>query len=143
MFENLDKYMPLYYKDEEGEFQELGEKELDDIFGKTSSPFSVLKNIMEDVLPKEIILNSSDGGNWKIQTILNTDSRKYEVHVWIYNTVDIPVYETINEDEANFSHNMYVAGFQSHTIKKLTNIHTGDIIDIEIKNIGEEIDDSD
>ena len=142
MFENMEKYFPLYYKGEDGEFHELGKEELDDIFGETTSPFSLLQNVIEDIFPKEVILNSTEGSTWTIQTILNTGTGKYEVHVWVYNTFHVPVWETDNEEEAEFTHSIYVAGFESHTIKKLTNIHTGDLINIEIKNIGEEIDDT-
>lgn len=143
MFENLDKYLPLYYKDEEGEFQELGEEELNDIFGEQTSPFSLFNSLFSSIIPQEVIIDSTKGGTWTVRTCFNVGTGKYVVYVWVYGALKVPVHESENEDEAHFAHNMYVAGFESHTIKKLTNIHTGDIIDIEIKNIGEEIDDSD
>ena len=59
MFENLDKYLPLYYKDEEGEFQELGEKELDDIFGKTSLNFIKEFPHADIIKEKRIILDNT------------------------------------------------------------------------------------
>lgn len=143
MFENLDKYLPLYYKDEEGEFQELGEEELNDIFGEDTSPFSLFNSFFSNMIPQEVIIDSTEGSNWTVRTCFNVNTKMYEVFVWIYGVLKVPVFESENEDEASFAHSVYVAGFESHTIKKLTNIHTGDIIDIEVKNIGEEIDDSD
>ena len=143
MFENLDKYLPLYYKNEEGEFQELTEVELDDIFGKDNSPISLFNNFLSNMISPEVIIETTEGGTWTVRTYLNTNSGSYTVCVWIYDTFKVPVYESENEDEARFAHNMYVAGFESHTIKKLTNIYNGDIINIEVKDIGEEIDDSD
>lgn len=143
MFENLDKYLPLYYKNEEGEFQELTEVELDDIFGKDNSPISLFNNFLSNMISPEVIIETTEGGTWTVRTYLNTNSGLYTVCVWIYDTLKVPVYESENEDEASFAHNMYVAGFESHTIKKLTNIYNGDIINIEVKDIGEEIDDSD
>jgi len=143
MFENLDKYLPLYYKNEEGEFRELTEVELDDIFGNDDSPFSLFNNFLSNMFSPEVILKTTEGSNWTVKTYLNTNSGLYTVCVWLYETLKVPVHESENEDEANFAHNMYVTGFETHTIKKLTNIHTGDIINIEVKDIGEEIDDSD
>lgn len=143
MFENLDKYLPLYYKNEEGEFQELTEVELDDIFGKETSPISLLNNLLSDMISPEVIIETTEGGTWTVKTYLNTNSGLYTVYVWLYDTLKIPVHESETEDEASFVHNMYVAGFESHTIKKLTNLYTGDIINIEVKDIEEEIDDSD
>lgn len=143
MFENLDKYLPLYYKNEEGEFQELTEVELDDIFGKENSPISLLNNLLSDMISPEVIIETTEGGTWTVKTYLNTNSGLYTVYVWLYDTLKIPVHESETEDEANFVHNIYVAGFESHTIKKLTNLYTGDIINIEVKDIEEEIDDSD
>ena len=68
MFENLDKYLPLYYKDEKGEFQELGTEQLDDIFGSVS-PFAVFEEFFNDFAPKEIELETTQVGVMKVQVV--------------------------------------------------------------------------
>lgn len=146
MFENLDKYLPLYYRDENGEFQELGNDELDDIFGikqdEMPNPFSLLKDFIEDILPAEIVYQTTSGGSWTIETVNLVKEGKYEIRVTLYNEYTVPVYIADDINEAEISHNFYVAAFKAHTIKKLTNIYNGDIINIEIKNYGEEIDET-
>lgn len=138
MFENLDKYLPLYYKDEQGEFQELGTEQLDDIFGSVS-PFAVFEEFFNDFAPKEVELESTIVGATKVQTIYLNKAKKYEIRVCVSDLMSVPVWVCESDDEAITTHDLYVAALRARSVKKLTNFYTGDIINIEIKNSGEEM----
>ena len=138
MFENLDKYLPLYYKDEQGEFQELGTEQLDDIFGSVS-PFSVFEEFFNDFAPKEVELESTIVGATKVQTIYLNKAKKYEIRVCVSDLMSVPVWVCESDDEAITTHDLDVAALRARSVKKLTNFYTGDIINIEMKNSGEEM----
>ena len=138
MFENLDKYLPLYYKDEQGEFQELGTEQLDDIFGSVS-PFAVFEEFFNDFAPKEVELESTIVGATKVQTIYLNKAKKYEIRVCVSDLMSVPVWVCESDDEAITTHDLYVAALRARSVKKLTNFYTGDIINIEMKNSGEEM----
>lgn len=138
MFENLDKYLPLYYKDEQGEFQELGTEQLDDIFGSVS-PFAVFEEFFNDFAPKEVELESTIVGATKVQTIYLNKAKKYEIRVCVSDLMSVPVWVCESDDEAITTHDLYVAALRARSVKKLTNFYNGDIINIEMKNSGEEM----
>lgn len=138
MFENLDKYLPLYYKDEQGEFQELGTEQLDDIFGSVS-PFSVFEELFNDFAPKEIELETTQVGVMKVQVVYLNKKKKYEIRVHISDMMYVPVWACDSDEEAMTSHDLYVSALRARSVKKLTNYYNGDIINIEMKNSGEEM----
>ena len=138
MFENLDKYLPLYYKDENGEFQELGTEELDDIFGSVS-PFAVFGELFNDFAPKEIELETTQVGVMKVKVVYLNKKKKYEIRVHISDMMYVPVWACDSDEEAMTSHDLYVAALRARTVKKLTNFYNGDIINIEMKNSGEDM----
>ena len=142
MFENLDKYLPLYYKDEQGEFQELGTEQLDDIFGSVS-PFAVFEEFFNDFAPKEVELESTIVGATKVQTIYLNKAKKYEIRVCVSDLMSVPVWVCESDDEAITTHDLYVAALRARSVKKLTNFYNGDIINIEMKNSGEEMNEAD
>ena len=138
MFENLDKYLPLYYKNEEGEFQELGTEQLDDIFGSVS-PLAVFEEFFNDFAPKEIELETTQVGVMKVQVVYLNKEKKYEIRVYISDMMCVPVWVCDRDDEAMTSHDLYVSALRARSVKKLTNFYNGDIINIEMKNSGEEM----
>jgi hypothetical protein len=142
MFENLDKYLPLYYKDEQGEFQELGTEQLDDIFGSVS-PFSVFEELFNDFAPKEIELETTQVGVMKVQVVYLNKKKKYEIRVHISDMMYVPVWACDSDEEAMTSHDLYVSALRARSVKKLTNFYNGDIINIEMKNSGEEMNEAD
>lgn len=142
MFENLDKYLPLYYKNEEGEFQELGTEQLDDIFGSVS-PFAVFEEFFNDFAPKEIELETTQVGVMKVQIVYLNKERKYEIRVYVSDMMCVPVWVCDSDDEAMTSHDLYVSALRARSVKKLTNFYNGDIINIEMKNSGEEMSEAD
>ena len=142
MFENLDKYLPLYYKDEQGEFEELGTEQLDDIFGSVS-PFSVFEELFNDFAPKEIELETTQVGVMKVQVVYLNKKKKYEIRVYVSDMMCVPVWACDSDDEAMTSHDLYVSALRARSVKKLTNFYNGDIINIEMKNSGEEMNEAD
>ena len=142
MFENLDKYLPLYYKDENGEFRELGTEELDDIFGSVS-PFAVFGELFNDFAPKEIELETTHVGVMKVQVVYLNKEKKYEIRVYISDMMCVPVWVCDSDDEAMTTHDLYVAALRARSVKKLTNFYNGDIINIEMKNSGEDMNEAD
>ena len=138
MFENLDKYLPLYYKDENGEFQELGTEELDDIFGSVS-PFAVFGELFNDFASKEIELETTQVGMMKVQVVYLNKEKKYEIRVHISDMMCVPVWVCDSDEEAMASHDFIISALRARSVKKLTNFYNGDIINIEIKNSGEEM----
>ena len=142
MFENLDKYLPLYYKDEEGKFQELGTEQLDDIFGSVS-PFAVFEEFFNDFAPKEIELETTQIGVMKVQVVYLNEKKKYEVRVHVSDMMYVPVWVCDSDEEAMTSHDLYVSALRARSVKKLTNFYNGDIINIEMKNSGEEMNEAD
>ena len=138
MFENLDKYLPLYYKDENGDFQELGTEELDDIFGSVS-PFAVFGELFNDLAPKEIELESTIVGMATVQVVYLNRAKKYEIRVRISDLMCVPVWVCESDEEAMTTHDLYVAALRARSVKKLTNFYNGDIINIEMKNSGEDM----
>lgn len=142
MFENLDKYLPLYYKDEQGEFQELGTEQLDDIFGSVS-PFAVFDELFNDFAPKEVELETTQVGAMKVQVVYLNKEKKYEIRVHISDMMCVPVWVCDSDDEAITSHDLYVSALRARSVKKLTNFYNGDIINIEMKNSGEEMNEAD
>lgn len=142
MFENLDKYLPLYYKDENGEFQELGTEELDDIFGSVS-PFAVFGELFNDLAPKEIELESTIVGMASVQVVYLNRAKKYEIRVRISDLMCVPVWVCESDEEAMATHDLYVAALRARSVKKLTNFYNGDIINIEMKNSGEDMNETD
>lgn len=142
MFENLDKYLPLYYKDENGEFQELGTEELDNIFGSVS-PFAVFGELFNDLAPKEIELETTQVGVMKVQVVYLNKEKKYEIRVHISDLMCVPVWVCESDEEAMTAHDLHVAALRERSVKKLTNFYNGDIINIEMKNSGEEMNEAD
>ena len=142
MFENLDKYLPLYYKDEQGEFQELGTEQLDDIFGSVS-PFAVFDELFNDFAPKEVELETTQVGVMKVQVVYLNKEKKYEIRVHISDMMYVPVWVCDSDEEAMISHDLYVSALRARSIKKLTNFYNRDIINIEMKNSGEEMNEAD
>ena len=142
MFENLDKYLPLYYKDEQGEFQELGTEQLDDIFGSVS-PSAVFEEFFNNFAPKEIELETTQIGVMKVQVVYLNKKKKYEIRVHISDMMYVPVWVCDSDEEAMTSHDLYVSALRARSVKKLTNFYNGDIINIEMKNSGEEMNEAD
>ena len=62
------------------------------------------------------------------------------VVVKLYNKIVIPIYEDENYSNAVSMAFLAAEAMKTGYAKKLTNILTGDIINIEIKKYGEEID---
>lgn len=139
MDENLfGKYFPLYYQGEDGEFYELGEKEINEILEDSGE--SLLENLFSDLsafaMGAPVLIDEYFGGKWTLRYYCVID--KFEITAEIEGiTKEIPVYSTTTSSNANFAFNFYVSAFKTGTIKKLTNLSTGDIINIDKKDYGE------
>ena len=97
----------------------------------------ILNSICDDLFtPKTSWHFKADTWDVYVDTLLSW----HMVVVKLYNQLIIPIYE-----DENYSNTVSIALFAAAAMKKgyakkLTNILTGDIINIEIKNYGEEID---
>jgi hypothetical protein len=127
-FENLfpledDEELPFYAMRQSGKSEEFLN--------------SLLDSICDDLFtPKTSWHFKADTWDVYVDTLLSW----HMVVIKLYNQLIIPIYE-----DENYSNTISMALFAAAAMKKgyakkLTNILTGDIINIEIKNYGEEID---
>lgn len=98
---------------------------------------SLLSSICDDLFtPKTSLHFKAD--NWDVY--VDTLFSLHMVVVKLYNKFVIPIYEDENYSNAVSMAFLAAAAMKTGCAKKLTNILTGDIINIEIKKYGEEID---
>lgn len=110
--------------------------------GLTASPVTdafdkYLYSLWKDI-EKNALMWECNGGNWKVQILRFPMS--YIVVVKIYDILEVPIYEAWEIEYAYNAAKFAAAAMKIGIAKKLTNIFNGDIINIEIKKYGEEID---
>lgn len=106
--------------------------------GKSGEFFDILlSSLFNDLLTPKILFRIN-AETWEVY--VESLFTSYMVVVKIYEQLKIPIYE--GEDYSNMvSMALFAAAaMKKGYAKKLTNILTGDIINIEIKKYGEEID---
>jgi hypothetical protein len=79
----------------------------------------------------------------KVQVVYLNKEKKYEIRVHISDMMYVPVWVCDSDDEAMTSHDLYVSALRARSVKKLTNFYNGDIINIEMKNSGEDMNEAD
>ena len=98
---------------------------------------SLLSSICDDLFtPKTSLHFKADIWDVYVDTLFSL----HMVVVKLYNKIVIPIYEDENYSNAVSMAFLAAAAMKTGCAKKLTNILTGDIINIEIKKYGEEID---
>ena len=98
---------------------------------------SLLNSIYDDLFtPKTSWHFKADTWDVYVDTLFSL----HMVVVKLYNKIVIPIYEDENYSNAVSMAFLAAAAMKTGYAKKLTNILTGDIINIEIKKYGEEID---
>ena len=98
---------------------------------------SLLSSIFDDLLtPKTSLHFKADTWDVYVDTLFSW----HMVVVKLYNKIVIPIYEDENYSNAVSMAFLAAAALKTGYAQKLTNILTGDIINIEIKKYGEEID---
>jgi hypothetical protein len=134
-FENL---FPL--DDEENEqFKDMLERVLEGLNGAPiEDPFEKYLDSLWKDIEKNALMWECEGGSWKVQILRFPIS--YVVVVKVYDTLEVPIYECWEIEDAYTSARFAAAAMKSGCAKKLTNVFNGDIINIEIKKYGEEID---
>ena len=98
---------------------------------------SLLSSICDDLLTPETSWHFK-GDTWDVY--VDTLFYLHMVVVKLYNKIVIPIYEDENYSNAVSMAFLAAAAMKTGYAKKLTNILTGDIINIEIKKYGDEID---
>lgn len=133
-FENL---FPL--DDEENEqFKDMLERVLEGLNGSPiEDPFEKYLDSLWKDIEKNTLMWEYDNGSWKVQILRFPIS--YVVIVKVYDTLEVPIYECWEIEDAYTSARFAAAAMKSGCAKKLTNVFNGDIINIEIKKYGEEI----
>lgn len=97
----------------------------------------LLSSICDDLFTPKISLHfKADTWDVYVDTLFSL----HMVVVKLYNKIVIPIYEDENYSNAVAMAFLAAAAMKTGYAKKLTNILTGDIINIEIKKYGEEID---
>ena len=97
----------------------------------------LLSSICDDSFtPKTSLHLKADTWDVYVDTLFSL----HMVVVKLYNKIVIPIYEDENYSNAVAMAFLAAAAMKTGYAKKLTNILTGDIINIEIKKYGEEID---
>ena len=98
---------------------------------------SLLNSICNDLLTPKTSWHFK-GSTWDVY--VDTLFSLHMVVVKLYNKIVIPIYEDENYSNAVSMAFLAAAAMKTGYAKKLTNILTGDIINIDIKKYGEEID---
>ena len=96
---------------------------------------SLLSSICNDLLTPKTSWHFK-GSTWDVY--VDTLFYLHMVVVKLYNKIVIPIYEDENYSNAVSMAFLAAAAIKTGYAKKLTNILTGDIINIEIKKYGEE-----